>query len=548
MAKLERIIAEKAQLGRPAVPADFGTGQGLENLGNALETSAAVTDQLFRAAEQAAIGKARSNLAVELNDFRIELKSRVDHVNDVKDFEEFKRKATEKHRSTIVTNAGRRQFDDDIFDVVERARVETIIGARNKAMAQIRIDTAETANDFKNLFIDSDDDSARKKHFDDGIAAINRAEAMGGLTPEKAELDRIAFHDEALAGLAFRMIQESQSPADAQEVVEQLINPEGPFKTMDSLARQKSIAAAKTRQVFEVDKIKTHLKWLQSQQTRALKIRKENGAMAMYREMLKDGGSLTTEYITTNINDLSPAMIVKGMASVAIGGGFKGPPFDPEEVMKVAKIEADDPATFRIMDLDPVKLGTLFESFINRQRIAASKVADIGPTPAKTLQVRIEALKLSGRDGARFHDLFWSKHTIWVNEHKGRQPGFSDTVTILNEIEEERDLPFWRDRTPDLNVEAERVRPGIDQTVVRNIVKMIEDSGGVASKQAVDNILADEAQKAEKRGQRNPTLQRAPLPPPPPPPPVEPRGPLRPRILPDIPPPPPPRPGGSGKF
>lgn len=525
MAKLERIIAEKAQLGRPAVPADFGTGQGLENLGNALETSAAVTDQLFRAAEQAAIGKARSNLAVELNDFRIELKSRVDHVNDVKDFEEFKRKATEKHRSTIVTNAGRRQFDDDVFDVVERARVETIIGARNKAMAQIRIDTAETANDFKNLFIDSDDDSARKKHFDDGIAAINRAEAMGGLTPEKAELDRIAFHDEALAGLAFRMIQESQSPADAQEVIEQLQNPEGPFKTMDSLARQKAIQAAKTRGAFEEEKVKTNIKWIQSQAALQKKVRLDNGAMRMYAEMLRDGGSLTTEWITKNFNDLSPAMVDKGMASVRTGGGFPGAAFDADEVIRVAGIEANNPQLFRKMPLDPVKLGTQFTFFIARQRAAASKPSDLGPTPAKALQTRIDKLKLGKVDGARFLELFWARHAQFRNENQGRAPGFADVVTLLNDVEGERkDAGFaFFDRTPDLDVEAERIHEGVDQGVVRRIVGVIQEEGGIASRALVDQIIADELAKAAQRARPNAPTR------------------LAPEFVPDIPPPP-------GKF
>ena len=523
MARLERITAGAAQLGRPATPADFGTGAGLADLGSALQATAAVTDQIFRAAEQAQIGKARSNLAVELNDFRIELKQRVDHVNDVKDFEEFKRTATEKHRSTITTNRGRRQFDDDVFDVVERARVDTINGARTKAMAQIRIDTAETANDFKNLFIDSDDDSARKKHFDDGIAAINRAEAMGGLTPEKAELDRKAFHDEALAGLAFRMIQESQSPSDAQEVVEELENPEGVFKTMDSLARQKAIKSAKGRVAFEDEKIKTNIKWIQSQAALQKKVRLEDGAQRMYGEMLRDGGSLTTEWITKNFNDLSPAMIEKGMASVRTGGGFPGAGFDADEVIRVAGIEANNPQLFRKMPLDPVKLGTQFTFFIARQRAAASKPSDLGPTPAKALLTRIERLKLGKVDGARFHELFWARHAQFRNENQGRAPGFADVVTLLNDVEAERKdagIAFF-DRTPDLEVEAERVHEGVDQNVVRRIVSVIEEEGGIATKALVDQIIADEVRKAAQRTSPNAPSR------------------LAPEFLPDIPPPPP---------
>lgn len=490
MPKLERITADAAKLGRPATPADFGTGQGLENLGDALNASAEITKQIFEAAEQAQIGKARSNLAVDLNDFRIKLKTRPDHTNDVKDFDEFKRTATEKHRSGITTERGRRQFDDQIFDVVERARVETIVGARQKAMAQQRINTMEAVNDFKNLFIDSDDDSARQKYFGDAIAEIDKAEALGGFTPEKAELLRIAFEAEALAGLAIRKIRESRSPTEAREVVLELENRKGVFAKMDSTIRQQMIKTAEGQVDFLIRKVRLDLEYEQSQATRARRVARETAQSDMVAAMIEE--KMTSELLTRNRHLISASMAKMAEASVRRGGGL-ATGIDYARVAELNRMEADRQDLFVVEPLDPLVLGSQYIPILNRQRIAATATTTGGQTSAAALKARVDAMKINSVDAGKLSERYYLRIEQWRNEpaNRGKVLNHVARQVILNDLEQEyketANFIGAGKAVPETDVEApeEVIYFGVPQSEVRDIVKGLRTRGRQPTPQAM---------------------------------------------------------------
>jgi hypothetical protein len=204
-------LADKASLGRPALPRDFGGGEGMEALGQAVGGIGDIAGKLFEEEMSAQVSGSLGEATRALNDLNLEVQANPDHNARNKMYADGASKIAAEFREGLRYPRFQGLFDERLEGTLERGRMGIAQGVR-----QAQVDSASAK---RRLYIESQVDAlenisnpTERVQTLNGIREEIQAGVRGGLwSAEQAAAMQINIEDR-VAGQ--ELITESQAAAD----------------------------------------------------------------------------------------------------------------------------------------------------------------------------------------------------------------------------------------------------------------------------------------------------------------------------------------------
>jgi hypothetical protein len=145
MPKIPTVLADKASLGRPALPRDFGGGEGMEALGQAVGGIGDIAGRLFEEEMSADVSGSVAEANRALNDLSMQVQANPDHNARNKMYADGALKIAREAREGLRYPKFQGMFDERVEGSLERGRVGIAQGVR-----KAQVDSA-SANRMKSI-------------------------------------------------------------------------------------------------------------------------------------------------------------------------------------------------------------------------------------------------------------------------------------------------------------------------------------------------------------------------------------------------------------
>lgn len=247
MPKLERVVRGPAGLGRRATAADFETGVGLEALGRGITGVGDATERIMHAELESKVSAAVQSAATRLNDLRLEEEANPDYDSSEERFSRARTEVLNEFREGIFSTRYKNLFDDRVFAISERTRLQVADNVRAKRLDVTRANAVTAHAKLVELAATADTDEMRETYLQQAEEALRGARASGAITETQAAKMRLG-KDAALKDAADR--RDAQSAAD--EILEKW--PDDPKRQLAEARkfkgekRDKVVARIKDRQ------------------------------------------------------------------------------------------------------------------------------------------------------------------------------------------------------------------------------------------------------------------------------------------------------------
>jgi hypothetical protein len=211
MPKIPTVLADKASLGRPALPRDFGGGEGMEALGQAVGGIGDIAGKLFEEEMSAQVSGSLGEATRALNDLNLEVQANPDHNARDKMYADGAAKIAAEFREGLRYPKFQGMFDERLEGSLERGRVGIAQGVR-----QAQVDAAKAG---RMTFIESQVDAlenisnpTERVQTLNGIREEIQAGVRGGLwSAEQAAAMQINIEDRVAKK---EMVTQAQVAAD----------------------------------------------------------------------------------------------------------------------------------------------------------------------------------------------------------------------------------------------------------------------------------------------------------------------------------------------
>ena len=454
MPKIPQALAERASLGRRAVPRDMGGGEGLAALGQAVGGIGDIAGRLFEEEMSADVSGSVAEANRALNDLSMQVQANPDHNARNKMYADGALKIAREAREGLRYPKFQGMFDERVEGSLERGRVGIAQGVRKAQVDSAsanRMKSIETTFDGMANISDPDERGLER----DKIYTEIQALVDGGLwSASQGAQFRIEI-DNRIAGQ--ELIIESQTRADeimaTYPTAEQRMNaaldvPKGPV-------RDAVVARIHTRQTEE-DGLTA--KVAKAQHTALLH--------RAYADLTQE--QLIDESISLSAagNPLDPQVLksVAGVIEQRVSGegglGEKGPADPYTSYQKLLEMARDPVTRPEFLSLDLSKVADTVLPAQYNKLVANQDKGAWGFTPATTKRVdrALAKLKLPNTTSAGgFEEEDWAKaeqfraaaeNALMQAEHReGRPLTGKETQDTINALFDEVviDVDFWSD-------------------------------------------------------------------------------------------------------
>jgi hypothetical protein len=171
MPKIPQVLADPAGLGRRAVPRDFGGGEGMEALGQAVGGIGDMAGELFEQEMSANVSGSVAEASRALNDLSMEVQANPDHNARNKMYADGALKIAREAREGLRYPKFQGMFDERLEGSLERGRVGIAQGVRRSQVESITANRLRAINEGKEVAASMDEQS-RGVYLDENVYPV----------------------------------------------------------------------------------------------------------------------------------------------------------------------------------------------------------------------------------------------------------------------------------------------------------------------------------------------------------------------------------------
>lgn len=182
MPKLERSVRGPARLGRRATPTDFETGIGLQALGTSIAQAGDATERILHAEMESKVSAAVQNAATRLNDIRLEEQANPDYESSEERFTKQRTELLNGFREGIFSTRYKNLFDDRVFAIGERTRLQVADNVRARRLDATRANAVTAHGKLVELAATADTPEMRETYLEQAKETLRGGVSSGAIS------------------------------------------------------------------------------------------------------------------------------------------------------------------------------------------------------------------------------------------------------------------------------------------------------------------------------------------------------------------------------